>query len=221
MKCDYCNSDHTRRIFDIHNAGTSISTGSGFGYAADGQVIMNNTTTTVSKTLEAAGLEPPKKFSYGNVYNAFVIIVFALMTFPPPWLWLLICPALVYAAYQYPIIWNHRNRVFPDVMRRYINQWKCGDCKRVFLDPSFKWTEGVRDWIWKDVLARNFMLTKTVKVMFSVAGLIFIYPFILSFALARQMPYLGGFLREYLFALILVTIAAVKAYNAAKKRNAK
>ena len=33
--------------------------------------------------------------------------------------------------------------------------------------------------------------------------------------------YLGGFLREYLFAFILVSIAAVKAYNAAKKRNAK
>jgi len=220
MKCDYCNSDHTHRIFDIHNAGTSISTGSGFGYATDGQVIMTNT-TTVSKTLEVAGLEPPRKFSYGNVYIAFVIILFALMNFPPPWMWLLICPALVYATYQYPIIWNHRNRVFPDVMRHYINQWKCGDCKRVFIDPSFKWTEGVRDWVWKEVLARNFMLTKTVKVMLCVAGLFFIYPFILSFSLVRQMPYLGGFLREYLFAFILVTIAVVKAYNAAKKRNAK
>ena len=51
MKCDYCNSDHTRRIFEIHNAGTSVATGSGFGYTSDGQVIMTNV-TTVSKTLE-------------------------------------------------------------------------------------------------------------------------------------------------------------------------
>ena len=220
MQCPSCHSDRTRRVLEIRNAGTSIASGTGFGYATDGSVVLTNLTAVI-QTLEAAGLEPPKKLSYFNVYFPFMVMLFALMNFPMKWAWLVIWPALLFAAYHFPIIWNQRNRVYPELLRHYGSMWKCNDCSHAFDDPAFQFRKDVKDWVWKEVLTEQFKWTVGTKLMLGVAGMIFVYPFALSFSLAHQMPYLGGFIFEYLFAFVLVGTALVKARHAARKQRPK
>ncbi|MBC3936739.1 hypothetical protein H8K47_15330 [Undibacterium sp. CY7W] len=216
MNCPYCHSEHTKKLSAIYQAGTTVSSGTGFAIGSQPGQFGTVNTTIISRTIDAENAKAPEKMNYSNIFVALIVWIVPMIGLgmvgsrfvPVPFLL-----AMAYVIYQFPAIYHQRNSVYPELMRFYSSSSKCMKCHATFQE-NFEWNPAIYDWSWKKFIHDHFLFTKTSVLLMGIGAAFALYPFVLNFVLVHSLPYLAGYFFEFSVATLLITSGVITAKNA-------